>query len=411
MTPKATESPIGTIVKIVDRKGYLVALDPEGREVHDVPGYAMKKAFETGCALLKQPTRTGSFQWRQKDIDLYAEAQRNQAEHPTDIDVGQVDHVVSEDVLSHDEIINFLEKAYDLKPELLKIDPVKWKFAIRTVLRGENLLVMGEAGCGKTLLATTVAKALNRPLFYFSFGAAQDPRSMLIGNTHFTKDKGTFVARALFVKAIQTPNAVILLDEFTRAHPDAHNILMTVLDRTQRYLRIDEETDTPTIKVAQGVSFIATANVGTEYTGTRTLDRAMKDRFTILVMEPLSKDDEVDLLSTKFPDVPGHLIKAVAEIADITRSEVKSDTPKVDTILSTRATVEITGLLYDGFSLAEAAEVCIYPFYSDAGGTDSPRTYMRSVVQKNIPDAKTAKKANPFQSGDPNGGALTPWGD
>ena len=45
----------------------------------------------------------------------------------------------------------------------------------------------------------------------------------------------------------------------------------------------------------------------------------------------------------------------------------------------------MAGLIYDGFSLAEAAEVCIYPFFSDAGGADSERTYMKQLVQKYIP--------------------------
>jgi hypothetical protein len=45
-------------------------------------------------------------------------------------------------------------------------------------------------------------------------------------------------------------------------------------------------------------------------------------------------------------------------------------------------TVEMAGLLNDGFNLAEAAEACIYPFFSPAGGNDSERTYMRQLVQK-----------------------------
>ena len=95
----------------------------------------------------------------------------------------------------------------------------------------------GPAGCGKTMAAKSVVNALERPDFYFNLGATQDPRATLIGNTHFNKEDGTVFSEALFVKAIQTENAVILLDELSRAHPEAHNILMTVLDEGQRYLR------------------------------------------------------------------------------------------------------------------------------------------------------------------------------
>jgi MoxR-like ATPase len=255
---------------------------------------------------------------------------------------------------------------------------------MRSVVRGKNIMMTGPSGCGKTLAVQSVAKALDgRPYFYFNLGATTDPRSTLIGNTHFSKDKGTFVADALFVQAIQTENAIILMDELTRANPDAWNILITVLDENQRYLRIDERPDTPTIKVANGVTFIATANIGAEYTATRVLDRAMLDRFSAIVeMEPLSMDDESSLISMKFPTLPTDIVTAIAEIANTTRTQVKSDDPKVTTSISSRMTVEMAGLIFDGFSLEDAAEVCIYPFFSDAGGIDSERTFMRQLVQK-----------------------------
>jgi nitric oxide reductase NorQ protein len=287
----------------------------------------------------------------------------------------------------------FLTTTDSLKPSHLIIDSLKWRYLIRSVLRGKNIMMTGPSGCGKTLAAQSVADALEgRPFFFFNIGASQDPRSTLIGNTHYSKDRGTFVAEALFVKAIQTPNAIVLLDELTRGHADAWNILMTVLDENQRYLRIDEMPDTPTIKVAQGVTFIATANIGAEYTATRVLDRAMLDRFSsIIEMEPLSLEHELQLLSMLHPTLDPASAKAIAEIACHTRQQVRSEDPKVSTSISTRATVEIAGLMQDGFTLAEAAEACIYPFFSSAGGADSERTYMRQFVQMYLPSGTTAE--------------------
>ena len=123
-----------------------------------------------------------------------------------------------------------------------------------------------------------------------------------------------------FVKAIQTENAVILLDELSRAHPEAWNILMTVLDEGQRYLRLDEADGQQTIKVAKGVTFIATANIGNEYTATRVLDRALLDRFTQIEMDVLNKEQEVGLLGGLYPNVKSELVDNVAELAFITLS-------------------------------------------------------------------------------------------
>ena len=244
----------------------------------------------------------------------------------------------------------------------------------------------GPAGCGKTMSAKSLVNSLDRPDFYFNLGATQDPRSSLIGNTHFDKKKGTYFSEALFVKAIQTPNAVILLDELSRAHPDAWNILMTVLDQGQRYLRLDESTTQETIPVAEGVTFVATANIGNEYTSTRVMDKALMDRFITIEMDVLGQEEEFGLLQYMFPHVDDTLLQSVSEISSVTRTESMSEAGKLSNGVSTRTSVELAGLLFDGFTLDEAAEVTIYPQYSDDGGVESERTYIRQLVQKYVND-------------------------
>jgi MoxR-like ATPase len=307
------------------------------------------------------------------------------------------------------EIVDVIHNSYSHKPKLLKMDEALWKYAVRSVIRGENLLIQGDSGFGKTYLATTLAEVFDRPLFRFNLGATQDARSYLVGNTFFDPTRGTYVEESYFVKAIKTPFAIVLLDEVSRAHPDAHNILMTVLDKTQRYLRLDEHPDTPTIDVADGVTFIGTANVGTEYTATRTIDRAFLDRWSILIMPHLTGEQELELLTDLFPDLPVEDRVAISEIAVSTRDEVKKDSPKIDTVISTRATVELASLMNDGFNLREAAEVKIFPFYSPIGGSESPQTYMRQLVQQYVKNEKNKDKKTPFNANDPNNGRIAPW--
>jgi nitric oxide reductase NorQ protein len=223
-----------------------------------------------------------------------------------------------------------------------------------------------------------------RPFFYFNLGATQDPRATLIGNTHF-KDGATTFDESAFVRAIQTENSVILLDELSRAHPEAWNILMTVLDDGQRYLRLDEDVSSPTIMVASGVSFIATANIGTEYTSTRVLDRALMDRFEIIEVDILSLSEEESLLTKRYGGrVSPELIHAVADIADATRKEWKSEEGKLSTMISTRMTVRVCELLADEFTLSESMEVSVLPFFDASGGADSERTYVKQIIQKHV---------------------------
>ena len=141
-----------------------------------------------------------------------------------------------------------------IKPDDFIISDLKWKYLTRCINKGKNLMFVGPAGTGKTQIVFKAAEALGKQIFYFNLGSTQDVRSALIGNTYF-KD-GTYFEESAFVKAIKSPNTVILLDELSRANPEAWNILMPVLDANIRKLRLDEEVESPTIDVADNISFI-----------------------------------------------------------------------------------------------------------------------------------------------------------
>ena len=76
-------------------------------------------------------------------------------------------------------------------------------------------------------------------------------------------------------------------------------------------------------------------------------------------------------------------------IATLTRTESNSDTARITSGISTRTTVELCGLLYDGFTLEESAEVSIYPQYDNTGGVDSERTFVKQIVQKFCDDGSS----------------------
>ena len=354
------------------------AWDTNGvKRTSEITTGARKRAYEGGYLLGRFQMKNGKFQWR-KVADSMVET-------PSPVnDSSSVD--VPTD---HAEVLNFIHSSYSLKPKMLMMSELKWKYLIRSGVRGKNIMMTGPAGCGKTMAAKSLVNSLDRPDYYFNLGATQDPRSTLIGNTHFDSKKGTYFSESLFVKAIQTPNAVILLDELSRAHPDAWNILMTVLDYGQRYLRLDESNGTDTIKVADGVTFVATANIGNENTSTRVMDKALMDRFTIVEMDVLNEEDESSLLNMMFPSVDSVVLGNVAKIATLTRTESKSETARITSGISTRTTVELSGLLFDGFSLEEAAEVSIYPQYDSTGGVDSERTFVKQIVQKFCDDGSS----------------------
>ena len=358
----------GNTFKLIDSQGTKVG-------TMGITTGTRKKAYQNGEAVQAFINKNGKKTYRRVDMNVY-----NSLVIPMNTQEGGVQF---EDKSDHTAIKDFIHKgSVSLKPTELVMEDLKWKYLIRSAVRAKNIMMTGPSGCGKTMASKALVKALDRPDFYFNLGATQDPRATLIGNTHFDKQKGTFFSESAFVTALKTPNAVILLDELSRAHPDAWNILMTVLDQGQRYLRLDEAEGSPIVNVAEGVTFIATANIGNEYTSTRVMDRAILDRFVTIEMNVLDDVQEFGLLKFMFPEVKEYDLKAIAEISHHTRTQSMSENGKLTSMVSTRASVEMAGLIYDGFELSEAAEISIYPFFSQDGGVDSERTYIKQLVQK-----------------------------
>jgi MoxR-like ATPase len=368
----------GVVVEIVKSGNRYNAFSSDGTKYTSYIRTGTRKgAYMAKKALECREGAGGRIYWWKVPMEQFNSVSSNPVpSKPSDVEVPS----------GHQEVVDFISNSYSLKPTGLIMKELKWKYLIRSAVRGKNIMMTGQAGCGKTMAAKSLVNALDRPDFYFNLGATQDPRASLIGNVHFDKGKGTYFSESLFVKAIQTENAVILLDELTRAHPDAWNILMTVLDQGQRYLRLDEADGQNTIKVADGVTFIATANIGNEYTATRQLDKALMDRFTIIEMDILTDEEEFGLLKYMFPTVDESELKNISDITHLTRVEAATDNPRITSGVSTRTSVEIAGLLFDGFSLMEAADITIYPQYDATGGVDSERTFVKQIVQKFVSD-------------------------
>lgn len=286
-----------------------------------------------------------------------------------------------------EDIDKIIQNCVSLKPKELIISDLKWKYLVRAVLRSKNIMIIGQSGCAKTMAARCVATALKRPFDKYNIGSTQDARATLIGNTTYKKETGTVFHKSGFIKSITTPFTVVCLDEFSRGTHDCHNILMPTLDPIQRCIRLDEDESSMVINVAEGVSFIATANIGNEYTATKVLDKASSRRFPIkLEMSPLNGVELSRLFGILFgkkaTSDQNKLLKILTKISDDLIAQCKLEDSSISSIISPANMVEMAELVLDGFTLEEIAEAAIYPEYPDDGGADSERTYVKSIIQK-----------------------------
>jgi hypothetical protein len=105
-----------------------------------------------------------------------------------------------------------------------------------------------------------------------------------------------------------------------------------------------------------------------------------------------------------FPNVDTKTLNSISDISSSTRKDCKSEVPNLSTSISTRVAVQTAELIDDGFTLEEAAEVTMYPFFDGTGGVNSERVFVKQLVQKHLGDVNTdpfntanqTTKENPF---------------
>jgi MoxR-like ATPase len=199
---------------------------------------------------------------------------------------------------------------------------------------GAPVMLIGPRGTGKTEAIQHAAAAENRPLFILDCGPVRDA-SEWFGSATLSRGRVAWQDSQL-VAALATPRAVIMLDELNRAATEAQNALLPLMD-SRRAIQFPQRSEP--VRMAEGVTFAATANVGAEYVGTGGIDAALADRCVYVETEYLPPDRECDMLRARFPNAPAPIVEALTELAASTRTETYRDATG-GAAISTRALIQ-----------------------------------------------------------------------
>ena len=234
-----------------------------------------------------------------------------------------------------------------------------WRLLLRNILSGTNTMMIGPTGTGKTELVMLACRKLGIECNVYNMGTIFDPISELLGVHRLVGGSSTF-DYAKFAKDVQKPG-VILLDELSRAPVTTNNVLFPCID-SRRVLPVDMAggDDLRVIPLHPKCVFVATANVGSEYTGTMSMDRALVGRFFPLELGYMESEEEKKVL-VKRHGISESDARNIVTVAATVRN--KHAATELSSSLSTRETLMAARLISDGWSAQKAMELTFLPLF------------------------------------------------
>lgn len=204
----------------------------------------------------------------------------------------------------------------------------------------KNIMLVGEAGSGKTQLAADVAEALNRKFYPMSVGL-QTTKSDLLG---FINAYGNYVTTPL--REAFEKGGILLLDEFDATHAGVVTIINSLL--------ANGHCSFPDKIVEANKDFICIVACNTygdggtyNYIGRNKLDAATLDRF-VTIKVGYDKKLEKKLCDHKI------LLDKFNNMRKLCNSK------KLNVVLSTRSLLNCLDLIQAGYDMKAALQMCVF---------------------------------------------------
>ena len=191
------------------------------------------------------------------------------------------------------------------------------KLAVNAALALERpLLIKGEPGTGKTMLAEEVAAALNRPLLQwhiksttkahqglYEYDAVSRLRDSQLGDEK-VRDISNYIVKGVLWQAFQADEpTVVLIDEIDKADIEFPNDLLRELDKMEFHVYETHQT----IKARHRPLFIITSN------NEKDLPDAFLRRCFFHYINFPDPDTMKDIVAVHYPDIRADILRAALD--------------------------------------------------------------------------------------------------
>ncbi|KAK0427714.1 hypothetical protein QR680_010385 [Steinernema hermaphroditum] len=244
-----------------------------------VPEYAMKVIDEEKTKLNFLDPHSSEFS-----------VSRNYLDWLTNVPWGKM----SKENMNLEDAIRILDEDHygmkDVKERILEFIAVA---ILKKSVGGKILCFHGPPGTGKTSIAKSIARALNREYFRFSVGGMTDVAEI---KGHRRTYIGAMPGKIIqCLKKVQTENPLILIDEVDKIggagyHGDPASALLELLDPEQNVNFLDHFLDVP-VDLSK-VLFICTANV------LDTIPGPLRDRMEMIEVSGYVAEEKLNIASS-----------------------------------------------------------------------------------------------------------------
>ncbi|WP_027628787.1 endopeptidase La [Ruminiclostridium cellobioparum] len=272
-----------------------------------LPEEAEKKVLKELDRLLKMPSGSAEGSVIRTYVDWIFDLPWNKSTQE-DIDLARAEEILEQDHYG-------LTKVKERIVEYLAVHKLK------NNLRGPILCLVGPPGVGKTSIAKSIAKALNRNYVRISLGGVKDESEI---RGHRRTYVGSMPGRIISaLKQAGSNNPLILLDEIDKMSSDFRgdpaSAMLEVLDAEQNFAFRDHYLELP-FNLSNAL-FLTTAN------SLDSIPRPLLDRMEVITLSSYTEEDKANIAMK-------YLLPKQIELNGLTQKNIKIDEETIRDIIN-----------------------------------------------------------------------------